>query len=199
MRTAKTKVYKFNELSDDAKVVALDWGRYSDPFFNGWSEFIIDDFHERMMGIGINIEKGTIDWNTESPGSTDFEATVSTAKILKNKYPNWAIADPLKLLVDAEEGGVMETRYKDQYLDIDLNHDELAIAMKPHVELCLQRNTIGAEGFLRKMIEDMIEDFRLELGKRLKDEYEYMGTDEYVTEELLANEYEFTKEGNKWN
>jgi len=93
----------------------------------------------------------------------------------------------------------METRYKDQYLDIDLNYDELAIAMKPHVELCLQRNTIGAEGFLRKMIEDMIEDFRLELGKRLKDEYEYMGTDEYVTEELLANEYEFTKEGNKWN
>jgi len=199
MRTAKTKVYKFNELSDDAKVVALDWGRYSDPFFNDWSEFIIDDFHERMMGIGINIEKGTIDWNTESPGSTDFEATVSTAKILKNKYPNWAIADPLKLLVDAEEEGVMETRYKDQYLDIDLNYDELAIAMKPHVELCLQRNTIGAEGFLRKMIEDMIEDFRLELGKRLKDEYEYMGTDEYVTEELLANEYEFTKEGNKWN
>lgn len=46
----------------------------------------------------------------------------------------------------------METRYKDQYLDIDLNHDELAIAMKPHVELCLQRNTIGAEGFLRKMV-----------------------------------------------
>ena len=83
---------------------------------------------------------------------THFEATVSTAKILKNKYPNWAIADPLKLLVDAEEGGVMETRYKDQYLDIDLNYDELAIAMKPHVELCLQRNTIGAEGFLRKMV-----------------------------------------------
>ena len=81
MRTEEIKVYKFNELSDEAKETAIEKERGSEWFLNyEWYEFLHEDFIEELNTIGVDC-KG-FQWDLHSREFTADELEVSDEQFL---------------------------------------------------------------------------------------------------------------------
>ena len=168
MKIKETKVYSFNELSDDAKQVALE--KFYDVNIDyGWWESVYDDAKE----VGIIIKGFDLGRNNYINGKLEYSLNETANKILKSHgetCDTYKIAD--KFFSDAK---LIENKYpnretddKEEY-DFDNELDEL-----------------------ESEFEESILDAYLVI---LKDEYEYLTSKEAIIETILANDYEFLESG----
>ena len=162
MRIIETKVYKFEELNEEAKEKARDWFREAN---DGWTEFatILEDAKE--IGLKITALRPTgIQGNNE--GRFITTARECAEKILKNHgegCETFKTAGAYLKDIDA-----LELNDDGDFVDEDT-----------------------ANELTRDFKYSLLEDFRI----MFEQEGEYQNSDEVVEENIIANEYEFTEDG----
>lgn len=172
MRAIEVKLYQFEELSNEAKENAIEKNRIMNVEYDWW-----DCTYEGMKEVGVKINSFDIYYRNINITIEDSEHTASktieyygegmeVVKISKR-----FIADRDALIKKLGEGNdIAGYSVKEEFID---EYDE--------------------------EIEYLEEEYRKEMAEEiltwLRDEYEYLQTDEAVSETLIANDYEFTEEG----
>ena len=185
-------IYKFDELSDEAKEKAREWFR-DDALDYEWYDGVEDDFKEIGKLLGINVTKVYFSGFWSQGDGACFEGSYYYEKGSVKKLTEYAPQDKelhriAKELQQAQKPnfygvyGTIKHRghyYHKMCTEIDLYRDD--------------RETIIGE-------DDIIELLRNLMGwlyRTLEREYEYLNSDEQVDETIRINEYEFTEEGRR--
>lgn len=198
-RIKVTTVFKFDELSDKAKEKARDWYREGGLGYDWWGT-VYDDAVQvgELIGIDIDVREGggpsiyfTGFYHQGSGASFRGryaykkgwrEALAEYAPKTEGNDELWSIAERLqvaqakqfyKLVADVLPSG-------DSSVTVSVSHED-----------SLYRDIGDAEG----EIVDLMRAFADWIYQNLKRDYEFLTSDETVDEALVANEYEFTEEG----
>ena len=172
MKTIEVKLYEFEELSNEAKENAIEKNRFINVEHDWW-----DWFYEGMAEIGIKVNSfdvyyGNIDITIEDSEQTAIEAIEEYPKENEVfKISKEFMADRDALVKKLGEGNDIEGySVKEEFIyEYDKEIERLE------------------EQYIREIAKEII--------TWLREEYEYLQTDEAVAETLIANDYEFTQEG----
>lgn len=192
MRTEALHIYTYEELSDEAKAKARDWYRNGDDF---WAECVIDDAKEVAALMGWEIDKVYYSGFWSQGDGACFEGIMrynkGCAKLVK-AYTNDA---ELNRIAKAWQSLQRRNFYA---LEASVKH-------RGHYqhEMCTEfdcGDTRHNYGWLQNPeaeddIKEIARDFMRWIYKRLEAEYEYSVSDEVVAENIIANGYEFTEDG----
>lgn len=215
-RTIETTVYQFSELSDKAKETARDWYR-SAAFDHEWWDFVYEDAVRCAAILGIDIAarnqkciytgKPQREWIDRSPAiyfsgfssqgdGACFEGSYTqkpdAASRIRDHAPKdltlHAIADSLAALPVGEWCATI--RHRGHYnhsgcMDVDVSYTE------PDDIIVTDGVVTHGEGVLIQAMRD----FADWIYDNLQREYEWMNEDSQVDESIVANEYEFTANG----
>lgn len=174
MRTIRTKVYKFNELSIDAQQVAIEklWDINVD--YDWW-----ENVYEDAKNVGFKITEFDIDRRSYCKGETiNYNSWKDVAEAVVKEHGETCetyktakqfLKDYDELVKKFSDGIDIDEVHEDNVYDFDNEADEL-------------------EDEFRK---SLLEDYRIMLQK----EYEYLSSKEAIIETIEANEYEFTASG----
>ena len=170
--TKTINIYSFDELSKEAKENAIEKNRTTNVDYDWW-----DFTCESMEEVGVKINSFdiyhrniniTIDYSEDTAIKTidNYGEGMEVVKISKR-----FIADRDALIKKLGEGNEIDGySVKEEFID---EYDE--------------------------EIEYLEDEYRKEMSEEiltwLRDEYEYLQTDEAVSETLIANDYEFTEDG----
>jgi hypothetical protein len=169
MRIIETKAYQFDELSDDAKAKAVE-NLYDLNVDTDWWECIYYDAAQ----IGLKITSFDIDRNRHAKG----EFTLSAAEVMANIFAN--------------HGEECET-YKTAKA---FEEDWQPLFNEYMDELSDKYESQEAEDDLSDMESNFLESLLEDYSIMLQNHYEYQTSEEAIIDTILANEYEFTEEGN---
>ena len=182
MRIIETKVYTFNELSDEVKAKVIEKNLYLNVDHEWW-----ENVYEDAENVGLKITGFDIGRGQDCTGAFTTYAKKVAESILKEhgeQCETWKTASDYmqeytKVIANEcqEEADEICVAFNLQEGFCDVNHDYY---YDPDTE------DIDAE-FLRSLLED----YRIMLQK----EYEYLTSEEAIIECIAANEYEFTEKG----
>ena len=167
MRTETTTrtLYTFDELSEEAKGKAIE-GLYDlNVFFDWW-----DGVYEDAKEIGLKIESFDLGRHQIEGRFTQSAEDVAQA-IIKDHGPDCeTFKTATKFLKDLEGS---------RRAWAIMNPDE--VDNEPDTD----------EELEKEFLQSLLEDYRI----MLRQEYEYLTSDEAIIESIKANEYEFTEDG----
>lgn len=221
MRTIKTKVYKFKELSNQAKQEAINWWREGETF-----DWIYDEAHESLKEFAklfdINISDYNFDEHYRSRYTFGLEDTIlelsgqRLATYIWNNYKShlfegkyyksWTSKEKIKhrkvkSTIISKETGWSNKEIFGQYWNKyhggpKLEHSCVFTGM------CYDEDLLDPiYKFLDKPnkgdFKDLLEDCLTSLNKSVEDEIKGNLADENVAGTIIANEYEFTKDGKR--
>lgn len=195
MKTIETKVYNFDELSDDAKEKARQWCRENDDF-SFHAESVLEDAKECAKLIGIDIDNIYYSGFSSQGDGACFEGAYSYKagglKAIKEHAPkDKELHRIAKALQDAQKAQFynIHARVKQSghyshsgCTNIDVYHND-----RPY-------DSIKQED----AIKEALRDFMDWIYKQLEKEYEYHSEDAQVDESINANEYTFTETGKRF-
>ena len=172
MRTETIKIYSFEELNEEAKENAIEKNRTMNVEHDWW-----DCTYESMKELGVKIDSFDIYYRNINIIIEDSEHTANkTIEYYGEgmevvKISKLFIADRDALIKKLGEGNEIDGySVKEEFID---EYDE--------------------------EIEYLEDEYRKEMSEEiltwLRDDYEYLQTDEAVAETLIANDYEFTEYG----
>lgn len=171
MRTIRTKIYKFNELSKDVqnKVIKRKWDINVDY---EWWEFILEDASNISLKITeFDIDrgncKGSFIWDAEEVAGEIFKQHGKECETYKTASS--FMADRDALVAKHSDGINLEKVAEDNEWEFDNELDELE----------------------KEFLHLLLEDYRIILQK----EYEYMTSEKAIVETIISNEMEFTADG----
>jgi hypothetical protein len=207
-RDVVTTVYQFSELSDEAKKRALEWLRNLEAEDCQPIDGLREDFETICDILGIYLKKNPRDGKTciwysgfgSQGDGAQFEGTYSYAKDACEKIREHApedtelhwIADRLDAFQKAHGGTltatiVSEGRYCHEHANEITVECECEEDGETHLIHLAEAATKDA---LRRLMKWMY--------RSLEKEYNHLTGDEYLTEMIEANEYEFTEDGSHW-
>jgi len=170
-----TTVYTFDELGEAAKQKALEWGA-TFATDHGWWEFTYED----AENIGCKISA----FDTGRAQSIDFKFKLSALEVAhKIKEDHGEHCDTYKLA---------ETflKERDELVDKHTTIDEY------------DRSSELDERAFDDECDDLESEFEKDLGQcylvMLRDNLEYLESEEAITDTLIANEYTFTEDGERF-
>lgn len=174
MKTVRIKIYKFNELNEQAQVKAIEQMSDINVYFDWWS-FTYQD--AETVGIKItefDLGRGTI------KGELNISLTESCELILANhgescetyKTAKAYLAEWAKLVKEHSDGVDTDKVCEDKQYEFD----ELADELEKQFRLSI------------------LEDYRI----LLQHEYDYLSSAEAIKETIIANEYDFTADGKQY-
>lgn len=164
MRTVRTKVFKFNELSETAKENAIEKNYYFNVENLDWWESVYED----ASNVGLRLTGFDLDRNKHAKGEFLNPAPECAESIIENHGKE---CDTFK---------IAET-----FLN-DLNQ---LTGQYDNIDDC-------PESEIDDLENEFLESLLSEYADILEKECEYLTSSEAIAESLIANEYEFTKEGN---
>ena len=191
MRTIRTKVYQFNELNDEAKQVAIE------NYRNNNHEVEFDAFRESCIEQAIDTGFEYI--------SLQYSLGYSQGDGLSFGAKNCTIIE--KLILEVLGTGKEKTANllsENIYFSLHANNGHYTYASKSDIDFYFDfpttlQNTDNLDKLAEKVL-DKLQTIYMDLCKKLEkqgySEIEYQNSDEYISENLISNEYEFTKEGN---
>lgn len=179
MRIIETKVYTFNELSDEAKQHAIE-SLYDLNVDHEWWENVYED----AENVGLKIEGFDLGRRQECEGHFIQDALGVADAILR------------------EHGEQCETyktaaKYVEDYWQLYCQEDADQLCMPGELRDWdfITYAEYGApedlEDLNKEFLRSLLEDYRIMLQK----EYEYLTSEEAIIETIEANEYEFTEKG----
>jgi hypothetical protein len=168
MKTVKVNVYKFSELSEQAKEKARNWWREGGLNYEWWDYFYYDA--ER---IGLKITSFDLDRNRHAEGDFLLAANEVAANIFKEHGEQ---CETYKTATQFMEE--WEPVFNDYMDENGVNYESEML-----------------EGHLMELEEEFLSSLLEDYSIMLQNEYEYMYSDEYVNETITINEYEFTEDG----
>ena len=192
MRTIRTKVYKFDELSEQAKQVAIEEVRNEYYEYNDFANWAVDDcalFEPKekelteLFGKDYNFPlikntRESIYFDTERNRFLDCEKAMEITN--KKQFLLW-------LGIDVE-GEAFENIYF-EIITPNYRNASTEIAFDDYDERFGDRIDTAVERF-NALIRDIID--------RIEADIDYRFTDEAIIEDILANEYEFLSNGKKY-
>ena len=192
MRTIRTKVYKFDELSEQAKQVAIEEVRNQYYEYNDFANWAVDDcalfepkekelielFGEDYNFPLIKNTRESIYFDTERNRFLDCEKAIQITN--KKQFLLW-------LGIDVEDEA-----FENIYFEIvtpNYRNASTEIAFDDYDERFGDVIDMAVEKF-NSLINDII--------GRVEADIDYRFTDEAITEDILANDYEFLSNGKKY-
>lgn len=176
MRTIRTKVYKFSELSESAKQKAIEKMHDINFSWGDWWENVYEDAAQ----IGLKITGFDIDRGSYCKGEFLEDANYTANKIIQEhghtcetyKTASGFLQDWSNLVEKYSDGIEKDKVAEDNEYEFDKDADDLE----------------------NEFLKSICEDYRINLQK----EYEYLSSEDAIIETIEANEYEFTKDGNRF-
>lgn len=190
MRIVETKVFSFDELSEEAKQTAIQWYRES------LQEDVLTDFNEtcqdRAEQLGF--------WECEFQWSLNY-CQGDGLSFSANDYINLEYLYN-KVLGEGKER-TAELLAINTTKEIKGNTGRYCYARKNDIELYIENHTstINTDRIdeVCNEVQTLLQDIYMNLCKELeKDGYaeiEYQNSDEAIIANIIANEYEFTEDG----
>lgn len=192
MRTIRTKVYKFDELSEQAKQVAIEEVRNEYYEYNDFANWAVDDcalfepiekelielFGEDYNFPLIKNTRKSIYFDTERNRFLDCEKAMQITN--KKQFLLW-------LGIDIEDEA-----FENIYFEIitpNYRNASTEIAFDDYDEMFEDRIEVAVERF-NSLISDIID--------RIEAAIDYRFTDEAIIEDIEANNYEFLSNGKKY-
>lgn len=174
-RTIRTKVYKFNELSESAKNKVIEKFYDINVGHDWWSDVYYD-----AAQIGLKIKGFDIDRGNYCKGEFLISGCEVAEKIKLNhgekcetyKTALDFLSDWQKLVEKHSDGISKDKVSEDNEYEFDQEADELE----------------------KDFLKSLCEDYRI----ILSNEYEYLTSEEAIIETIKANEYEFTSDGRQF-
>lgn len=205
MKTKTINLYSFDELSDDAKETAKNWFRCAGSYDNFFAECVFDDAAAiaDLMGIDLRMKRtnrGNYEpsiyysgFSSQGDGAC-FESRYAyekgSVKAVKSYAPKdkelARIATALeaiqkryfyKLTASTKHSG----HYYHEYcmtVDVDYSGDDTRDISEAETE-----------------VTELMRDFARWIYKQLESAYDYANSDDTVSENIRANEYEFLENG----
>ncbi len=196
-RTIRTKVYLFNELSKDAQSKAIQHFSDINTDYN-WSESTIDEFKGNDEFFDITNVYYRVFWSQGDGAMFEYDRINKdfvNSVIDTLKLPNWKKEVLKKCTYVAANGKQWGHYYHEKSVTHNINiESDNGAQYYPNIERLIELYS----GEIEDAIIDKYEDIARELYKTLENEYNYLTSEESIKETIIANEYEFTKEGNRF-
>ena len=206
MQTISVNIFKYNELSEKAKEKARQWWRdcnYSDDF---WSECVIDDAKEIGKRLGFDINKVYYSGFCSQGDGACFEGVFRTSDF-KKQLQNGGIrayapqdkelhriSNEIEKIANEFFSVYLKVRHSGRYYHENCTEFKVSIIDNEDNEI----NTEEAAEAEKYLIE-LSRDLMLWIYCALEKEYEYQNADEQIAENIVANNYDFTEEGEIWH
>lgn len=195
MKTVAVDLYKFDELSDEAKEKAREEWRVDEPSWDWW-EFIEMEWGKKLEEY-FELSKNWLSFSLYG-GSGDHVAI--KAKYSKPKLLD-EFVDSLKLspmrtswLKQLALGNVSVSPSNWNYFQIDVGWDSDVYGYE-----LIEKWVEGFRSEWKKFAEERIIDIVGDIARDLTREYEWIMSDEYVDDHLIANGYEYLEDGSMPN
>ena len=194
MRTIETKVYTFEELSDEAKQVALDRHREINAH-DGWWDPIYEGLHDKAEEAGFEVQDIYFSGFWSQGDGAMFTYSRFNDNILKGFVAQLDLSEEDKQLMLSQavvDGkGIHRGHY---YHEKSCDHYSWLESNDPSNEQATDLIE-GLDGAFENYVIEVYEDLCGQLYSSLNRYYDELTSDEYVAEMLIDNEYEFTENG----
>ena len=197
MRVIETKVYTFDELSEEAKEKAIEKNRYMNVEYWLWYHDIYDTFKEKYSSLFEITNMYFSGFHSQGDGAM-FEYGGITDKLIDEFIEQLQLTPLRKKIVKEAIHFSGSGKHKGYY------HNEHCCSHSFYVESQYDLETYhkNIQEFIDNIamefeafIEDKYIDLAKELYQSLEDEYEWYTSDKSIKEHLIENEYEFTENG----
>lgn len=204
MRIQEVKIYTFEELSEEAQAKAIEWYLSDDVGFDSW-DHVYDDADAIGKILGIEIDQRT--------GKNGKGETIQTGPNIQFSG-FWSQGDGASYagFYSYAKGSRKAIRdYAPEDTRLHRIADELARLQKPyfygltasitqdgryfHTSASVDHETVEVPERVADDLEELLQDFAHWIYRTLKKEYEYQTSEAVVRENIIANEYEFTEDG----
>lgn len=172
MKTIEIKLYKFSELSENAKQKAIEKFAEVNTDYE-WYESIIED----AKNIGLRISEFEL-YNSHKIDGTFISSAYECAN---------AIAK--------EHGEVCETHKSAKLFIEDYNKLVEKFSDGINKEQVTEENEYDFDNWLDEKEEDFLQLILEDYLTILQNEYEYQQSDKAIIETIEANDYDFTEDG----
>lgn len=201
MRTIRTKVYQFSELSESAKEKALDVMRDINTDFEWW-ESTYEDFKNlaEYFGIEVDTRKTYFSGFCHQGQGSSFTADIDISKMLdcvknetwkeyapKEKLSFYSVTPKMYRVINLISAYVEPTN-RASSIKVICNTE--AGESYPNIFAALES--------LEELITDVCETLNDWFFNQLEKEFDYLQSDESVKETIEANEYEFKADGTRF-
>ena len=182
MRTETIQLYNFEELSEASKEKAIEDYREHNYMDYEWWDWLHEEFHEKLKEIGVSCK----DFSWELDRGRNFE--MNNPIIFDEKlFLKSAGFQKELILCSLDEFGIGS---------IDVNeYGNVNFLVYDNEDMERAEEIFGKD--IEEKLGDYINNITNGFFERLEKEYEYMGSDEFIREELINNEWEFTVEGKR--
>lgn len=197
MRVIETKVYTFDELSEEAKEKAIEKSRYINVDISEWYYFIYGIFKHQYSNL-FDITNIYFSGFCSQGDGAMFEYDGITDKLIDEFIAQLPITDHRKKTVKENIYFSGSGKHKGYYhnehccshsINVDYK-DVLYNGKYPNFNE-LDELQMDFEAFIEKRYIDLAK----ELYQSLEDEYEWYTSDKSIKEHFIENEYEFTEQG----
>jgi hypothetical protein len=218
MRTIRTKIYKFEELSKKAQEIAIENYRNNNLTF----DFIYSDAESTVKAFcaAFDVKSGFRSWLDCNTSNIDDDILQLTGlrlrkyilnnfgdTLYKRKYLKSGVNSKdlkpfhrMRKQTEIKNGpnkGLFYSAYYSNICKVAKNCNLTGMCydddiMGPIYDF-LELRTFGSTNF-----EDLLNECFDAMRSTLQKEEDYMYSDEYISDEIESNEYEFTEEGNKF-
>jgi hypothetical protein len=181
MRTEEIKIYKFEELSDEAKEKAIEDFRDGNLDYDWWDNTYEDARNVDLKITGfdtgrgnrINIEFYGLAKDTAESILKEHGESTETYKLAKEfiKTNNF-LQNTIEVYIELLEETELEDEQERYTENLEFHEDEM-----------------------EELSDEFLKDLGEEYLSMLKNEVEYLQSDEAIIETIEANEYEFLQNG----
>jgi hypothetical protein len=207
MRTETVEIYTFQELSEDAKEKARKWfknGMHQD--FHIKADMISESMVELAKERGFEFDgKRAVSWQLsycqgDYVGLHDAELSKEKMHYIVAEQLNDDEKELFKFLTENRYVRIYGKTNHHHYYHQQFNVEVEAVDYPENelTEAIMDSFIDKLEEVAEKAFKGYVEDFCYELKRGGYEEMDYYDSDEYVDENIINNEYEFTKEGERW-
>jgi len=185
MKTVRIKIYKFNELSEEAKQNAIDYFRSSNDYFYMGSE-ILDSINRGLDHFGGELSDYSIDWQNINNSTYLIKYSVSEDIQQLSGVRLWKYLN---------NSGLLHIRDKYNKKIIPLLSGNC-----PLTGVCFDESFLDAvRNFIARPSDisftELMEDCVYNTIKAGCNDCEYQQSEEAIIETIEANEYDFKDDG----
>ncbi len=175
MKTIEIKLYKFNELSEEAQERAINSLSDINVDSDWW-----DSTYEDAKNIGLKLKYFGLDRNKHAEGEF-IESALDCAFKIKQEHGD--MTETYKSAANfIEEYNAMFVKYEDK--------DKPQHVAEEHTDAFDDELDEMSDEFLKTILEDY--------ANILQGESEYLQSDEAIKETIEANDYDFTEDGKQY-
>jgi hypothetical protein len=212
MRTEQVSVYKYEELSEEAKAKARDWYRADDGgLHDDWWDAVYEDAGRIFDILGIDSRKPVKLMN----GSTRHDPAIwftgfgsqGDGACFTGTYA-YKAGSVRAIKRYAPEDAELQ-RIASELMQVQRSHGYKVTATLEHRDNYYHENSVSIdvdwpnESYVgqssdAETVRELLRDLMRWIYRALEKEHEYLTSDESVAESIIANEYEFEEDGSHY-